>query len=373
MYNKKLYLLTICFIKCYLFSSQKPEVLHLKIQITDLTNQNTCIRDMTVKSSIFYTDSSKDYVCFNQSHVSIFNFNKQEPLEMTKGYFLDFKEKNFFPEKAFVSENMAKLKLYLFPFDSNNQTTVLISDIKIECTLMNDNILKVKRTINNTETIYEKNEFFDTSNGYFGWTKTCLTICDIDDCKKAGLTIDNTNGYVLDQAKDFFLNDHVMITHAYSCCYGDCTQKELAHFHNNFPSLLVIPFNKDGKASFTDHSNQKISLEIIKPLDKKTDKISSSTKVYNESETNPNKESQNPVSNRNPFHFSTELPDNDRIHAKSSTQFNKKNLPEKEKNKKETKQSNFSFFLPLKIASFALLTLFVITQIIKGYSFFHFK
>lgn len=366
MYNKKLYFLNILFIKCSLFSSQKSEDLCLKIQITDLTNQNTRITDMTVKGSIFYTDPSKDYFSFNQSHVSIFNFNQKEPIKMAKGYFLDFKEKNFFPQKAFTPENMAKLKLYLFPFDSNNQTTVYISDATLEFTLTNENKLKIKKTTKNDETIIEKESdtFFATSNnGYFGWTKTCLTICDIDDYKKASLTIDNTNGYVLDQTKDFFL-ESTFNSKAYECLIKNCPQENTPHFHYNFPSLLIIPFDKGGKASFINHLNHEVLLEItdsaqIQTISTKKDIDLMGKETINNADLTPNP---------------SLLKDKENNQSLLGKKKNKSNLTKNTANqeKKDSNESKRSFVRPLKIVSFFVFTLFLISLIIKkSYTFFH--
>lgn len=344
----------------YLLTSKKSEIFNVKFQISNSKNSNT---DIKIIDSIFYDNQTEDWTCVNQSHVSIFSFNQKEPIYMEKGYFLDFKEKNFFPEAAFNPENMQKIKLYLFPFDSHNQTTVYTNNSTIEFTLINENLLKIKHIENKIEKTFEKNTFFNTSNGYFGWTKTCITLCDINNLD----TIKHANGYVLDQTKYPFLNTIKLNDEAFnSCNYIKCPQKDKPHFHEKFPSLLIIPFDKNGKASFVNHLNHEVQLELIDT---------------NQSNTNQNvsHESVNQITNFqipidtfkkiSPLITNAIIKDNNDPNRETNPKTESQGS-QIEKNKTTPKSSFFSLF---KIASFSLLTLFLITAIIKSHIFFTFK
>ncbi len=377
MFYKTLYFLGSLLITGYLLSSQKSEMLHLQIHTTDLNNQSTCAQNQTVKICPHFDTKSEKYIYFNTSYCSIFSFKQKKPITMERGYFLDFEEKNFFPQKAFTAENCGHFKLYLFPFDANQQTTIYTEKSIIKCTLKNSMLdinLKNQRedhshyTIDRNVSINKSNQ---TTDGYLSFTSTCVTICTVDDSEKKRLeTIDHNkdiDGFILDQKNNFLPS--TFFTQAQNDCFiRDCPQENTPHFHFNFPSLLIIPFDKNGKASFVNHLNHEVRLELIDA---------------NQSKTNQNvsHESVNQIIN---FQIPIDTVEQTISHSIPNPiiKDNNKNAPDRETNSKTESKSSHeknkttpksSFFSLFKIASFSFLTLFLITAIIKSHIFFTFK
>lgn len=369
MFYKKLYFLGSLLITGYLLSSQKSEMLHLQIHTTDLNNQSTCAQNQTVKICPHFDTKSEKYIYFNTSYCSIFSFKQKKPITMERGYFLDFEEKNFFPQKAFTAENCGHFKLYLFPFDANQKTTICTENSIIECTLKDESLLDITVKSSNLQKNISINQPSITSDGYLSWTTTCVTICAVNDSEKKHLeTIDynkDIDGFILDQKNNFLPN--TFFSQAQDNCFIiNCRQENTAHFHDNFPSLLIIPFDKNGKAFFVNHLNHEVRLELIDA---------------NQSKTNQNvsHESVNQITNfQIPIDtveqtISPSIPnpiikDNNKDAPKTNCKTESKSSHEK--NKTTPKSSFFSLF---KIASFSFLTLFLITAIIKSHIFFTFK
>jgi hypothetical protein len=291
MHNKKLNLFLLIFATVFfprLFCSQKLQpVLERKTYTAD--------GSLNIEKSAYglsYNLKSKYYTYWNQSHFSTFGFNQEKPVDIKNGHFLDMEIRDFLPQKAFISVNMAKLKLYLFPFDSNNQVTVNTQDAKIECTLTDDEKLKIIRTTPKNEPMhFEYKDPFITLVGYFSWTKTCVTLCQVEEEK----TIDFTNGYMLDHAKIFFLPDNLWQKAYNSCFLLNCPKKNSAHFHDNFPSLFVLPFDKDGVASFIDSHNRLVMLTVIYPALETIEKVQNQNLLEGKDETIEQVDPQKPI------------------------------------------------------------------------------